>query len=475
MGVTLFGAFMVVLDTTVVNLGLPSLQRDFDTVEGIEWVVTAYLAAVGVTQMCTGWASDRFGRKRSFVFALGLFTVASALCAAAPSLELLVIARILQGIGGGLLMPVGMAMIYELFEPDERGKALGYFGIAVMAAPAIGPVLGGSLVSSLGWRWLFLINLPVGLVGVPLAMRLLRDTGYREARPLDRAGLALGGLGLAALMIGLSRAGEAGWTRPEVPVLLVAAVVLLALFVRHGLRVSQPLVDLRIFANPVFAIGMAVIGMMAMAQYTRLVYIPLELGTLRGIGEFRIGLIMLPSALCMALTMPIGGRTVDRIGGRVPVTIGVTVLGLSFVGLAMLRIDSPLWMVSGLLALGGLGSGLSMMAPNIQAMNAVKASQVSQASGLSNVSRQVSAAIGTAVVASLFATFRPDDGATGAEALEPYRLVFLVAVGLLAGAVVVAQFLPGREKALALQAERRAESSTGGDAARVEPVHADLA
>ncbi|MEZ5350307.1 MAG: MFS transporter [Microthrixaceae bacterium] len=177
MGVVLFGTFMVVLDTTVVNLGLPSLQRDFDTIDGVEWVVTAYLAAVGVAQMASGWTADRFGRKRALVSALVLFTVGSIL-AVSPTLELLVAARIIQGVGGGILMPVAMALIYELFGPEERGRAMGLFGIAVMAAPAIGPVLGGGLVESVGWRWLFLINVPIGIVGVPLAVKVLRDTGF---------------------------------------------------------------------------------------------------------------------------------------------------------------------------------------------------------------------------------------------------------------------------------------------------------
>lgn len=460
MGVVLFGTFMVVLDTTVVNLGLPSLQRDFDTVVGIEWVVTAYLAAVGVTQMCTGWASDRFGRKAAFVFALVTFTLASALCSVSVNLEMLVAARVLQGVGGGLLMPVAMAMIYELFEPEERGRALGYFGIAVMAAPAIGPVLGGGLVSSAGWRWLFLINLPIGIVGIPVAVRLLRDTGFREARPLDRVGLALSGSGIALLMIGFARGGSGGWGSPSTLAMVAFSVVLLGLFGRHVLRTRFPLVDLRIFANPVFAVGMAVMALTAVAQFTRLVYVPLELGTLRGVDELQIGLVMLPSALGIAAMMPVGGRMVDRIGARVPVTIGISVLAVSFVGLASLTATTPLWMVAGVLALGGLGSGLAMMAPNIQAMNAVPASQVSQATGLSSVTRQVSAAVGTAVIASLFALARPD-GAPGSvvadEALGPYRMVFLVAVGVLVVVLVVAQRLPGRTRALALQAERRAE------------------
>lgn len=459
MGVVLFGAFLVVLDTTVVNLGLPSLQAEFGTIEGIEWVVTAYLAAVGVAQMCTGWIADRFGRKSAFIWSLGLFTAAPVLCAASVSLPMLIGARVLQGVGGGLLMPVAMAMIYELFEPEERGKALGYFGIAIMAAPAIGPVLGGSLVSSFGWRWLFLINVPIGVVGVPVAVRLLRDTGFREARPFDRTGLALSGTGLALFMVSFAEGGLRGWGDPWVVAMFAVSVVLLVAFVRHVLRVDHPLVDLRIFANPVFAIGMTALGLLAVVQYSRLVYIPLELGTVRGIDAFHIGLVMLPSVLGIAATMPIGGRLTDRMGARVPVSIGLVVLAASFVGLVLITVDTSLVTIAAILFAGGLGSGLCMMSPSIVAMNSVKTSQVSQASGLSNVSRQVSAAVGTAVLAGIFAAVRPDaaPGAAVTDVLTPYRTVFTIGIVLLAVCLVVTQFLPGKAKALELQRQRRQE------------------
>lgn len=461
MGVVLFGTFMVVLDTTVVNLGLPSLQDDFNTVEGIEWVVTAYLASVGVSQMLSSWSADRFGRKAVFMFSLALFTGASVLCALSPNLGVLVGARVLQGVGGGLMMPVAMAMIYELFDPDERGKALGYFGIAVMAAPAIGPVLGGSLVSSLGWRWLFLINVPIGLIGFPVAARLLRDTGFREERTLDRIGLGLSGVGLAALLIGVAKGASWGWTSPAVMILVGLGGVLLGLFVRHAVSTTNPLVEMRILANPVFAVSMVAIALLTVAQYSRLVYIPLELGTVRGISEFQIGLVMLPSALGIALTMPIGGRMADRIGARIPVTVGALVLGASFVALAAVTRTTSLPMIAFILFSGGLGTGLAMMAPNVVAMNAVSATKVSQASALSQTARQVAAAIGVAIIASVFASSRPD-GPAGSADLGPYRVVFLVAAGLLAVAAIVAQFVPGKAKALELQAARRAELAALG-------------
>ena len=304
MGVVLFGTFMVVLDTTVVNLGLPSLQRDFGTVEGIEWVVTAYLARWAWPRCSAAGRPTASAARPCSCSPWPSSPCASVLCALSPDLGVLVGARVLQGIGGGLMMPVAMAMIYELFEPHERGKALGYFGIAVMAAPAIGPVLGGSLVSSLGWRWLFLINVPIGLRRVPRGGPLLRDTGYRDARPLDRVGLGLSGVGLAAFLIGVSKGASWGWTQPGGRRPGGRGVVLLAVFVRHAPSTPNPLVEMRILANPVFAVGMVAIALLTVAQYSRLVYIPLELGTVRDISEFRIGLIMLPSALGIAMTMP---------------------------------------------------------------------------------------------------------------------------------------------------------------------------
>lgn len=480
MFVVLFGTFMVALDTTVVNLGLPSMQRDFGTVEGIEWVVTAYLAAVGVTLTVSGWFADRFGRKPMFVFSLGLFTVTSLLCAAATTLPMLIGFRLLQGVAGGMLMPVVMAMIYELFEPHERGKALGYFGIAVMAAPAIGPVLGGGLVSSASWRWLFLINIPVGLVGFPVAIKLLKDTGYRERRRLDAFGFVLAGIGVSAVLVGFERGTSNGWSHPSVIVLLAAGVVVLASFVVHALRATNPLIDLRILAHPVFAVGMATIALMSVAQFSRLVYVPLQLGSVRGITEFQVGLTMLPSALGVAVTMSIGGRLADRIGARVPVSIGLMVFAMSFLGLAALQIDTPLPVVGAIMFVGGIGAGLAMMPPNILAMNSVSALQVSQGSSLSQVSRQMSSAIGTAIMAAIFATTRIDTGPrslTPGDTMAPFRTVFLVAFAFLVVAVIVAQWEPGKATALELQAERRAEMQQLGirtDNAERAPAHAEF-
>jgi EmrB/QacA subfamily drug resistance transporter len=461
MFVLLVGTFMVVLDTTIVNLALPSLQRDFDTVNGVEWVITGYLAAVGVAQMGSSWVADRFGRKRSFVATLSLFTIGSALCAVAPTLPLLVLARVVQGVGGGMLIPITMAMVYELFEPEERGRALGIWGVAVMAAPAIGPVLGGTVVTEIGWRWLFLVNVPIGIIGVPLALRLLRETGGGIRRQLDTAGLAAAGVAIVLLLIGLSEGGQEGFASATAVVPLVVSALVAVWFVVHTLRVPNPIVDLRILAHPVFARAMIVLVLLSVAQFARLVYIPLELGTTRDITAFTIGIVMLPQAIGIALMMVVGGRLADKIGARVPAVVGVTLFAASFFALSNLSPDTSLEYIAGCLFVGGLGTGLSMMPPNVMAMNSVPHPKVSQATALSQVSRQLAAAVGTAVLAAVLAstlpTGNPQSPAHVTAAVDAYDTLFQIVCVLLIVAALLSFRLPGKKGALALQAERRRE------------------
>lgn len=464
MSVVLIGSFMVILDITIVNLALPAVRDDLGGSLNVEWIVTSYAVAVGVTQTTSGWVGDRYGRRSAFIAALGAFTIGSALCAVAPSIEMLIAARVVQGVGGGLLMPIAMAMVYELFEPEERGTAMGILGIAVMAAPAIGPVLGGAVVSSVGWRWVFLINVPVGLIGVPLAIRLLRETGFREHRPFDARGLGFVTIGLAALLIGFQEGGQWGWGSTTTMAVLAIATGALVIFVLHSMHSPAPLVEIRLFANPIFAIAMGVTALAVVGQFGRLVYIPLQLGTTRDIDALHIGLVMMPSALGMAMMLPVGGRLADRIGSRVPFTVGIAILAASFWPLSHLSVDTPLVTIAGLLFVGGLGAGLALMTPVVIAMNSVRASQVAQASGLSSAARQVSAGLGTAILAAVFAASVPDgedlsDPLVVDDAIAAYNGVFRVAMVILAVGFVAGFALPGRRRTHELQAERRAEST----------------
>lgn len=472
MAVILIGTFMVILDTSIVNVALPQIGADFHSVSAVDWIVTSYLLAVGVSIMATGWLADHFGKKRVFVVSLAMFTLGSLLCTISPTLELLVGARVLQGLGGGALMPLGMAMIYELFEPQDRGMALGVWGVAAMAAPAVGPVLGGFLVTAVDWRLLFLINVPIGIVGVPAAARLLRDIGARDDRPLDVPGLATSAVGLVLVLLALSEAPTWGWTSTTFVVTLAVGVVLLAFWIIRSLRISTALIELRMFAIPAFTLTMVIVWLVTIAQFSRLVFIPLEFETLRGLDALSVGLMLTPAALGVAMTMPIGGRLADRIGARVPVTIGLVVTAFSFWPLGHLRADTPETVVAAWLFVGGLGVGLAMMPNTVIAMNSVHGRYVAQASAVRSLNRQIAAALGTAVLASVLAS---RIGAIGSHAGRPtvhalagYNDLFLIAMYLSIASFVCALFLPGKRAAKALQEERRRDGPLLGIAAEFE-------
>ncbi len=461
MAIVLIGTFMVILDTSIVNVALPQIGADFHTLSGVEWIVTAYLLAVGVSMMATGWLADRFGRKRVFVVNLALFTAGSLLCALSPNLPVIVVFRVLQGLGGGALMPLAMAMIYELFEPQERGRALGIWGIAAMAAPALGPVLGGYLATAASWRWLFLINVPIGAVGVPLAMRLLRDVGFRERRRFDAVGLAVSSIGLVLVLLALSEAPDWGWGSAAFIGCMTVGTVLLVAFVLHALRVEHPLMEMRIFTEPVFSLTMAVIWCITIAQFARLVFIPLELETLRGLSALRVGLVLTPSALGIATTMAVGGRLADRIGARLPCTIGMVILAVSFWPLGHLGVDTSLWVIAAWLFVGGVGAGLSMMPNTVAGMNSVASRFVAQASAIRSLNRQLAGAFGTAILASFLASrigpIGSHAGHPTAHTIAGYNDLFILGMWLLVAAFALALFLPGKRQMLAMQEDRRRE------------------
>ena len=447
LGVVLVGTLMVVLDTTIVNVALPEIRDSLNAGDGVEWIVTAYLLAVAVSQPATGWLADRYGRKRVFVWSLACFTVASLACALAPSLGVLVVFRVLQGLGGGAMMPVGMAIVFEVFPPDRRGQAMGIWGVAAMAGPTIGPTLGGYLVTSVSWHWLFLVNVPMGALGVVLALRFLRDLGHRDERSLDLLGLGLGASGLALTLLGVSQSPQWGWGSPATIASITVGVVLLGLFVAQELRVDDPVVELRIFTVPAFAISMAVILFTAAAQYTRLVFIPLELQDIRGYTALRVGVLLIPSALATAAAMPLGGRLMDRIGPRIPVVTGCCFMAIAAVALGVVRVGTPIGLIVAVLGLQGFGMGLTSAPATVAGMNALSGRFVAQASAMRSLSTQVAGATAIAITSTVVAT-RMGDNPSPAHAQSAYNSAFLIAAAGLVVAIALALRLPkGREEA----------------------------
>jgi DHA2 family multidrug resistance protein len=465
MGVVLMGTFMVILDTTIVNVALPQIGIALGAGSGIEWVVTAYLLAVGLAQPPTGWLADRFGRKRLFIASLALFGVGSLLAALSPNLQLLVASRVVQGLGGGALAPVGMAMIYELFPADRRGTALGIWGVAAMAAPAFGPVIGGYLVTNVSWHWLFLINVPIGALAIVAALRLLRDTGYKERRPFDGVGLGLISIGLVALLLAFSGAGDWGWGSVKTLSLLVAGGLFLALFALWVGRREDALIDLSMFRVPIFTLTLGVIGATVIVQFGILVFLPLQLETVRQLTALQVGTMLVPMAVAGAITFPLGGRITDRIGARVPVVVGSVLLCAAALILSRLEVDSPVSLIETALVLQGFGFGFSMMPNSVTGLNALPGRFVAQATSVRQLNVRVMASFGVALLATILAIKLDGMPTTGtavagsAIAQDAYNTVFLTMAFSAALAAVLGLFLPGRERNRQLQADRAAEFS----------------
>jgi len=443
MGVVMAATIMVALDSTVVNVALHRIGGDLDAGSGIEWVVTAYLLGLCASQPATGWLADRFGRKPVFLTSLVAFTVASLLCGLAPNLGLLVFARVLQGLGGGALMPVGMAIALELFPPERRGRAMAMWGVATMAAPAIGPTAGGWLIEAVSWHWLFFINIPIGVGVLLTGLRLLHDSGPVERRPFDLPGLLYGGSGLSLFVLGVSQGSQWGWGSGATFACLAGGVAQLVAFVRHEQLVEHPLIDLSMFSVGTFRVAMLTMMAIAVAQYARFVFMPLQLQSLRGYSALDVGLLFMPAAISAALGMQIGGRLVDAIGARRPVVFGAAGVAVTTLGFWRLQLDTPVGVIIGLMCLQGLSWGVTTSPTLVAGLSELPTRLIAQASAVRSLAHHVAAALGVAVLGAVASTRMGDDPSTG-QAWSAYSTVYLVGFAATAAAAVLALKLPDR-------------------------------
>ena len=465
MAIVLAGSYPFVLNTTVLGVALPQIAEDLPAgrLLDVDWVITGYLIALTIIQPATGWLADRWGKKQVYMAALTVFALGSLGSGLAPSLPTLIGARFLQGLGGGAMMPVGMAMIYELFPPHRRGMAMGIWGIAVMGAPGFGPPLGGLVVTHISWRWIFLINVPLGIITLAVASIKLRDVGFRERRSLHVRGWVLSSVGLLLVLIAARQAPTWGFTSVATIAALVIGVAALVVLVPDSLRRPSPLIEFRVFQVPTFSICMISFALLSVSQYARLTFLPVELQVVRGLTAAEVGLILAPSAAGVAATMPIGGWLADRIGARVPVTAGMTIVTIGTWLLSRLTPETPIPHLVAILLVSGLGTGLALTPNTVAAMNSLPNRFLAQASALRSLNRQVSAALGTAVLSAFvvaqLGVVAPviTDADSIAQAQNTYNRVFLIATAFLILTVFTALFLPGRRRTLQFQQERAAE------------------
>ncbi|MDN4593544.1 DHA2 family efflux MFS transporter permease subunit [Polycladomyces subterraneus] len=414
--VLIIAVFMAVLDMSIVNVALPSMMTEFgvDTSD-IQWVITAYTLVVGTLVPITGFVSDRFGYKRVFMLALVLFTVGSFLCGLAWNNASMILFRIIQGLGGGALMPVSMAMIFRMFPPERRGTAMGFFGIAIMFAPAVGPTLSGYLTEYLNWRLIFYINVPIGILDLFLAMFLLKELAHGSRQRFDLWGFLTSTLGFSTLLYGLGIVPDKGWTDPEVIGFLSVAIVSLVVFVLIEWNIDQPMLDLKLIRNGAFFVSLAIVSITSIALFVPLFMIPLFLQNISGLSPIDTGLLLLPQALVTGLMMPIAGFLFDRIGARWPAVIGLCLTAYSLYLTHFLDVNTSHSTLVWWMVLRGIGVSLLMMPVTTSGMNAVPSEKVGQATAINNTFRQVSASFGIAWATLLLSHRQAYHAAVGAE------------------------------------------------------------
>lgn len=405
-GVTVFvlviGAFMAVLDTSIVNIAIPALESVFGaTTSQVQWVVTIYMLTLGVVVPAAGYLADRYGARRIYMLSLVAFALGSALSGLAWNLPVLIIFRVLQALGGGLIMPVTMSMLYRLVPRERIGTAMGFWGLAIIVAPAVGPTLGGYLVEYVNWRFIFYINVPIGVLGLLLTMAYVPElSGPRPGR-FDVWGFVLAAGGLFGLLFAFSEGETWGWTSEPIVLLLAASVWLLVLFGFWELRTADPLINLRVLGAGSFSVAGLLMIVVMVGLFSGIFYIPLFLQTIAGFGALKTGLLLMPQALAMAVIMPVAGRLYDRFGGRPLAIIGLSVLAAATYQLRGLSANTPLPMLVGWLTVRGIGIGLSMMPINTAGMSAVRPQDLGSATALSNIVQRVGASFGLALMTAL--------------------------------------------------------------------------
>jgi MFS family permease len=459
LGVVLLGTIMTILDATIVNIAIPTLQSDLKagSYADIAWVVTGYMLAQGAVIPMAGWASDRFGTKRLYLVTIALFTVASMACGVAQNLPELVFFRVLQGLGGGMLMPIGMTIIMRAVGPQNMGRVMGIFGIPMLLAPAVGPVLGGWFVQDFSWRLIFYVNVPIGIIAFVSAWRFLTETSKAGGLRLDTFGLLTAPPAAVAIMYAVDQSTTLGWTSLFVVSMLTGAAMLIAAFVlaqlgrrriaallmaplaaflflvgvRNGLVDGwtaldtivmfagaalalvdlvigdrgnpEPLLQLRLFRDPTFSWSMGLSFIIVTALFGGMLLLPLYLQEVHGYSALETGLLLLPQAVTAAVAMPLGGYLTDRFGPRPVVATGMVMLAIGGVLLAQIHPNSSNWLVVAALLLRGFAMGFSMMPSMAAAMARVPHHLSSSASSISNSLQRIGSSIGIAILVTVLA------------------------------------------------------------------------
>jgi EmrB/QacA subfamily drug resistance transporter len=463
--VVVLGAIMTILDATIVNVALPTLGQDLHTsISTIQWVPTIYLLAFASVIPLTGWTAGRFGAKPVWLASLGLFMAGSLLAGLSPSIGALIGARVVQGLGGGMIMPLGQSMLAQVAGPKRMGRVMSIIGVPLLLAPVFGPLIGGALIGAASWRWIFFVNLPVGLLAVALAVRLLPAGGPRYPQRLDVPGAVLLSGGLALFLYGLAETGQhAQVATPSALGPMAAGAGAVALFAWRALRVPNPLIDLRLFRQRGFAAGTAVNLVLGVALFGVALLLPLYFELLRGRTPAQTGLLLAPQGLGAAVTISLAGYLTDKIGARRVVPVGVLLAVAGAAWYTQIGVHTPYWALLVALFLIGAGLGATITPAMAAAYQGLPATAMGQATAAISVVQRVAGALGSALLAVVLqqaATarlpgFHGGIGQAGALAAasphaaaglaQAFGVSFAVALALCVLALIPTALIPHRE------------------------------
>ncbi len=407
--IVILGVFMSILDQTIVNIAIPRLETAFGAdIHSTQWVLTAYILTQGIITPTSAYFSERFGIKRFYIASLAAFTLGSALCGISWNLSALIFFRILQGAGGAALLPLSITLLFREFPPQERGTAMGFFGIPTLLAPALGPTLGGYLVTYTDWQAIFFINVPIGIIAIILSSIYLRSSQPETGKRFDFPGFFFAALGLGTLLYALSDASTDGWGSTVVIGCLVVGAISLTIFVLLELsiirREGQPLLDLRVFLNGPFRASTIATVFVTFSLFGGIFLLPIYLQNIRSLSAFQAGIILLPQALASMVAVLIGGRLVDRIGVRAVVIPGLIILAFATWQLTSITAYSPYGWFQIILVLRGLALGMCMQPLIVASLSEIGPRMLPQASAMSTVTRSIASSLGIAVLATLVQT-----------------------------------------------------------------------
>jgi len=449
------GFFMDLMDVTIVNVAIPTLSKDFHAADTtLEWVVTGYLLSLAVWIPASGWIGDRFGTKRTFLFALGMFSFGSFLCSLASSVELLILFRVLQGVGGGMMTPVGVAMLFRAFPANERAQASSILSIAAAMAPAIGPVLGGWLSDYVGWRWIFLVNVPIGIANFFFSLKVLREYKESDAGKFDYSGFFLSAFGLALLLYALSNVPIKGPGSPQVILSGSLGIILLLILIWVESKQKRPILHFSLFKDRIFRTT-NIIMFFAFSLWIGFLFIlPLFLQQLLGLSAFQSGLTTSPQAIGWITMATVASAIYKRMGPRKMIVIGLigtTIMTLVFTTFNM---HVSLWIIRMILFFRGLSMSFAVIPMQAATFSNISIKETGRASSIFNTNRQVASSFGVAMLGAVLFEFLQAKSAIIAEQLAAYHTAFIAATVLGFVAVLFALTIHDKDAAASLSREK---------------------